>query len=1281
MHLVYSFGLVDARIPMLGELVAQVIKSLNLEEEGKFGLWGSLYAENLRSSGITFPSIDLFFTGRGNVEAKGNECIAVLAGLRRGRADNPAFTSIQVFASKGSLNLEPFKRSVSNCNGAVPEIKLHELDVLHAEDVLDRVASVPEGSAVVIFDAALYTSDAVKVAPPEAGARFALSEDLWAPQLLHMVKSLEDINETLKSYILIEVGDGYPGRKDLQNSFMGIQTLAIVVSDHSEITNVTFAEKLAEWQKLLDEGRVGPALKSVQDLSEVFEKSKPYLRVQLLYRAGLIGKALDEAEALDIDSAAVDTILRIAKIAAEAGGLVISRQMLERCLPQLVSIPDYEVGMEVAQLLESDQLLDQIEAMYRTRYPGQATQQRRSIHRLINAGAYREALESTTNPSEAVASALVFCQTHLSVQGIPNYPEAARLLRGDESGAHLAFVWMVNDALRRQLIGYAFELVFGDFKPSKMETIGNHAFSVMRELLLSVQKGGVWPVADERVNKAFGRLISHVARCPGEPSGRFKLENLLSHKVAGQRGKAMLLYKVLHANQPKIAEKSSVSSTSFDDSAVETALCRLVERLGSEGVVVTGRLREPSDTFADGVADGILKVAEFGINALSAELITDERVKELLQWLTLVTMAAPHSATPDADLELYRRVAGRMSIAGRQQEARNLIDQILLSTDNAQPERLREAWLVCADIYSRLRQFHESLVCLSCGLSVECDVDLPSAVREADLSCRLLRDLHAFEIAWFYHERSGMLLRQLGVYDSQALLHEFVGFGIEFGQIMQRGDIDRETLENLLIRMHGNALKVLERRENPVPMAVLFGQVILVAYEEGIPVPADIVQTRDLLGAKLDGREADLFRQVATPKATGSGLLVLHRASGPARYARDMAFDASDTAVAARRLLAHKELSASECVLALELLCDRAVALPGWQSLARSVHPISSLAELEGWLIDLSRRNIDVVMIGLDERQRLHAILARDGRIAEQRSRDIDFDQEGLLQWAKHYPYRYGVDEKTPNLFKVSTEGFDFPFKPVKATAIIATNQLQILPPTLYRIGEKCLGEDHPVFAAPSLSWLYAASSSPPSTDKRISGWISVAEQNGYTLAMVRDRLDEMISRYQVVMDTGAGLPDGLWGAELSFVVAHGSVLPEGRFFQRVSDEGILKVTTDDFARAFKNVGVAILFICSAGRSDHSPEGESNYGLARELLAQGCSAVIASPWPIDPRVTYHWLPAFMAAWDGGKNVTDATFIANQHVKSEWNSELRNCMAMTVFGDGLRMKSKWLAGGG
>ena len=331
--------------------------------------------------------------------------------------------------------------------------------------------------------------------------------------------------------------------------------------------------------------------------------------------------------------------------------------------------------------------------------------------------------------------------------------------------------------------------------------------------------------------------------------------------------------------------------------------------------------------------------------------------------------------------------------------------------------------------------------------------------------------------------------------------------------------------------------------------------------------------------------------------------------------------------------------------------------------------------EPANWAIELSLRDIDVIIIGLDEQGCAHAVLARRGQITPPKRLDKEFSSQGFLKWAKHYPYLYGVDDKTLNLFHVSTEGLNFPFDPERATAIVAANRLQQLPPTLYRVGDQFVGQLQPVFSAPSLGWLYVASSSPASTNRRWTGWISIAEQQGHTLVFAKERLEETIEKYKIELDIGKNLPDGFWGAEMSLVVAHGSVLPEGKYFQKVSDEGALRVTTEEFAKAFKNVGVVVLFVCSAGRADQSPEGESTYGLARELLGQGCSAVVASPWPLDSRVPYHWFPTFIDEWSRGKSVAAATFLANQRVANNFNTNLANCLAMTVFGDGLRMRMR------
>lgn len=1229
-----------------------------------------MFADNIRQNGVAFPSIDLFFAPQGDLRKKAAASVTVLTHVQNQQTSRPAFTHIQVVAPKGAVAVNDVML-VLNGVAVNPTVRLSELEQLTTEAVSDLLAKCPEGSAVVILNAALFVSTEVKPVSVDGNPTFSLSEDLWAPQLLHFVRMLEEVNSTAKCYIIIDSGVLYPGRKELQDSFMGVQTLAIIASDHSSRTNETLAAMLELWERLLKAGRIGPALQSIEALPEAFDEDKPYLRVRLLHEAGLTGKALDAIGALDTSRASVDATLKLAKIAVEAGGLAASRKLLEEALPRLVSLPNFEVAMDVAQLLESNVLVNQIEDRYRRRYPNQATQHRHVFRRLVEAGLYEDALEKSVGlPPETVA-ALEFCRTHLPLDKFPNYADAGRALSSKDNWARLAFVWMVEDALRRRLVVYAFELVFGDLRPRNMQVLGDHAFTVMRELMLSVANDA-WPVSEERVSLAVGDLVAYVALRPDEPTRRFKLDNLLSHKVVGARGLARLLHQILHAAPPDLSRSQPKALRACEPKRVETAIRVLREHLDREGLVFAGRLQAPDGTLDGSNADGILQLAQLAIEDKTRGALTDAAVNETLIWLSIASMAVPHSSMPNADLELYRHVAGRMATTGHPQQARNLIDMVLLGAGTIEPVRLREAWFVCADIYSRLRQHHEGLIAVSCGLSIQCEIDLLNAVREADVTCRLMRDIGAYEIAGFFHERSGELLRLQGQFDANAAMHEYVGFTIEVGKL-KKGLIAPAALLDLIHRMHRNARQVLQRGIPEAPMAVLLGQVLVIAQDEGLEISLEVTDTLNSLGAKLSGREQNLFREVATAQASAVGLLRLHLSSGPARYARDASYDASDTAVAARRLLSRKQLDDVERVLALELLCDRAAPLPGWQTVSQPVHQITAVSEPAAWAIELSRRQIDVVLIGFDERGRVHAVLARNGAILEHKVLVGDFDTTGYLKWSKHFPYLYGIDEKTPNLFAVSTEGFNFPFAPSKTTAIVATNRLQLLPPTLYRVGEEFLGQLVPVFAAPSLGWLYTASSSPPATDKRITGWISVAETNGVTLAMVRDRLDGMLVEHQVALDTGTALPDGLWGSELSFVVAHGSVLPEKRYFQHVSDEGVLKVTTEDFARAFKNVGVVVLFVCSAGRSDQAPEGESNYGLARELLGQGCSAVIASPWPIDPRVAYHWLPKFMDAWSGGKNVTDATFEANKHVEQNYNSELRHCLAMTVFGDGLRLR--------
>lgn len=125
--------------------------------------------------------------------------------------------------------------------------------------------------------------------------------------------------------------------------------------------------------------------------------------------------------------------------------------------------------------------------------------------------------------------------------------------------------------------------------------------------------------------------------------------------------------------------------------------------------------------------------------------------------------------------------------------------------------------------------------------------------------------------------------------------------------------------------------------------------------------------------------------------------------------------------------------------------------------------------------------------------------------------------------------------------------------------------------------------------------------------------------------------VSETFADHGIVFDGGDAVPKELGGSDMVAMAAHGS-LGTGAQFQRVSDEGNLVLSAADLNAGLGNVRVVVLFVCSGGRSDKVPGAIATSGLARRLLHQGCSAVIASLWPLDARVTYHWLLAFLSAW-------------------------------------------------
>ena len=239
---------------------------------------------------------------------------------------------------------------------------------------------------------------------------------------------------------------------------------------------------------------------------------------------------------------------------------------------------------------------------------------------------------------------------------------------------------------------------------------------------------------------------------------------------------------------------------------------------------------------------------------------------------------------------------------------------------------------------------------------------------------------------------------------------------------------------------------------------------------------------------------------------------------------------------------------------------------------------------------------------------------------------------------------------------------------------------LQQLPPNLMRIGEEFVGQLIPIGSAPSMSWLANARRNECAPSNQQSrAWIptETGEAKDITLDWLAERLSESLLAHGVSLQRDTDVPEDITQSELIVVGAHGGLLPGEQFFHRVSDNVNLAIYPETLAAAVQDSGVVILFICSGGRVDSHPQAETTVGLIKQLFNQGCSTVVASPWPLNVKVPPAWLPVFLDRWSKGDSVAQATFMANDEVGRSLGGNPVDYLAMNVFGDPFRKKRQAL----
>ncbi|RWE32275.1 MAG: CHAT domain-containing protein [Mesorhizobium sp.] len=1030
-------------------------------------------------------------------------------------------------------------------------------------------------------------------------------------------------------------------------------------------------EILHGWRSTLEQGSIGPVLNAIE-LAEGLEGSvKAILRIQALAAANMGNQALMEIRALDTSFVLSGGVAAgLAMIAADAGGLGTAASILRRYQRAFSRRQELETALRAARRIDDDQLAQELAVALEQRFPDSdvlaLVKYTEALQRIDHTAAY-EIMKDRPNKA-------VIAQMHKELadaftgNGVPDYVGIVASIA--QEARETARVECARHALSLGLAPHALQLLLAP--EAVLVSTGSRFLSeALQTLLIKRAPNGDLAVDVSRLVDGFEALIVRLSKDTTDMALRARLLDLLEPSVAGALGETIalaVLSRAIAAHIPNVTVRPEVKDRITFGDLLKNEQFRDAFNAWTkaEAPLRVGYNRFPAASLpaeADKICEGILHEIDY-----QARHIEPEEINTLLMILAFGTAVAQHAHLANLDLPLIRTTAVGLSIGGHDQTGRDIVETMLEIAET--PERRRIAWFGIADVYARGNRITEAAIYAAAGSFASGDVDDHQLWHETQVVYRIQRDAldiaHALETL----QRADMLLRSMG-------RHETYGHRIEtmaiLAEVAGQRSITFKTFADLLQRAVRNGQDVLDKDDAPEPIALLLATMIRDAPSVGIPVPGAATEVLAKLTERLGTNVRQLVDSHGRDTPSADDLMALLGLASGQRYSAEVGTDSKGLVKAARRALDSDTtlLDIDTVCLALELTTDRAIAAPGWTDF-KSPPPAFAKPQRPAEIMrQISSEGTNLVLAALAKDGSLVRVTASGGVISAAVREDRSlFSGPKLEEWRENYPFLYGMPGMPANAFLTTTERLRFSQLPNGPTILIADTRLASLPPNLMRaapLGRQVpfqyAGELYPFSAAPSLSWLDAARRVKEIGDGRRLAWMP----GGGTMAAVADFCADTLYEHGFELDRHERLPDHFGGASMAIVVAHGGLNPNGGTFQVVADEGHLAATANELATSLHSVGVAILFVCSGGRTDKHPSSDATLGLARELLDQGLQAVVASPWPLESLVPPRWLPKFLREWDAGKSLGQSVHAANLELFARDGNPAVG-LAMTVFGN-------------
>jgi hypothetical protein len=1241
-------------------------------------------------NGLTWGTADLILSGRQGAMDRLGQVAAIFSGFHDDESKR-AFPKIVVMlpplsdtaaccaeikASFGDAlallaSQELTDDQIDNVFRIVECIRLASLE---ADALLEIIDASQTQTAFLISDAALYRTEGVATNPPSQ----PIAEDFWTPQLHSTVERLIQANERAQCHAVLDAGEfcpTRPGNRDMLTSIVGC---GIVGADYSGLSDAAMTEGLARWRELASSGRIAAALSEIASFEGLSGKDRTFFRALMFQIAGLALEARDTliADPLLLEDADPQFALQVAILAEQVAATEFASSVLSKFMPSLQTHEQLAAALSTAVRLRDARLIAAAEHALAVAFPHSKSLRTYRVNTMLEESRFDDAvaLLSQEEAPEIVQdrefySLLgAFFRDGRDIEETALIAEVSTRFPSRVTEARQAYAVQL-EARGRRRDALAVIMASADDGAGLGQPEASLAIRLIERGLLFHDSA----LDDDFLQAVLKRVVEGLAHRPTDEITRLHLERLLSPQVLGSRAMPIMASVVVAIASRGSRLGSDVAATRVR--RISDGIVDLVRKGGEwmeeEGGVIMGRRTFPVERL-NMSADEAMDSLSLALEDMTRRLDDAPSLQTVQLLLTLASTIAPLSSDPDQIFTAVSMAAGQLAVAGHVQRARDYAEQALTMAGDS-PRRLRLAWRTYGDVYARLGNLREALLAIGCVLAIDDQVNWEQVWQECILMLRIFRDLGLSSLSGPILRTAREALRHLGLDERYSSRLDTFTLQIEMLRHSGAAEPDASRLFELLDRVERNVEEVLELNDELVPAAMVLANAIMIVERRGAGVPST---ARTLLASVLE-RVAPRFRALIETAATLNPqidqVVALVQQREVARYTEDAGYDNRSLTIVARRLLRSAVPEGAEVgVYAVELTADQAVghheAAPGkWQLIRAAASPLVAAR-------GIAVGPLSVVMLGLGDTGLVRIVVSGGEADTPVNEPESVFSPRALDIWARAYPYQYGFTSDV-NEFYTSTDTLGVSQLPERAV-IVTSIELQSFPVNLFQVNGDLAGRTRRLAAAPSLTWLQATHQSYGNRNGRMAAWIpgSVTAGALSTLSIVHDRLRDTFDRHGVTVSSEWRPPDDVVGSDLMIVVAHGGVVEHNRFFRVVKGDADLAVSSAAVAGELANIGVVVLFVCSSGRIDKHPGASTTVGFVKQLLNQGCSAVVAPPWPLDANVPPHWLPAFLDAWDSGETVIDACFIANQVVRTKLADDPAKFLAMTVYGYALARKS-------